>query len=116
MSEPIDRPKFRELRWEEHRTIPEQYDIVQLKMDGIFGCMKVSNGQWAIYSRTGKMKEDGVLEVVFLYLLELGLRVRFFGMLLVLYQLQMVFLEVLSLPFLQCYLMVTLIQILMILY
>jgi len=62
MSETIDRPKFRELRWEEHRPIPEQYDIVQLKMDGIFGCMKVSNGQWAIYSRTGKMKDDGVLE------------------------------------------------------
>ena len=62
MSETIDRPKFREMRWEEHRTIPEQYDIVQLKMDGIFGCMKVSNGQWAIYSRTGKMKDDGVLE------------------------------------------------------
>jgi len=62
MSETIDRPKFRELRWEEHRTIPEQYDIVQLKMDGIFGCMKVSHGQWAIYSRTGKMKDDGVLE------------------------------------------------------
>jgi ATP-dependent DNA ligase len=31
-------------------------------MDGIFGCMKVSHGQWAIYSRTGKMKDDGVLE------------------------------------------------------
>ena len=62
MRETIDRPKFRELRWEEHRDIPEQYDIVQLKMDGIFGCMKVSHGQWAIYSRTGKMKDDGVLE------------------------------------------------------
>ena len=62
MSETIDRPKFRELRWGKHREIPEQYDMVQLKMDGIFGCMKVSNGQWAIYSRTGKMKDDGVLE------------------------------------------------------
>jgi len=62
MSETIDRPKFRELRWAEHKDIPEQYDIVQLKMDGIFGCMKVSHGQWAIYSRTGKMKDDGVLE------------------------------------------------------
>jgi len=62
MSETIDRPKFREMRWEQHKDIPEQYDIVQLKMDGIFGCMKVSHGQWAIYSRTGKMKDDGVLE------------------------------------------------------
>jgi ATP-dependent DNA ligase len=62
MSETIDRPKFRELRWEKHKVIPEQYDTVQLKMDGIWGCMKISHGQWAIYSRTGKMKVDGVLE------------------------------------------------------
>ena len=62
MSETIDRPKFREIRWGEHREIPEQYDIVQLKMDGIFGCMKIGHGQWGIYSRTGKLKADGVLE------------------------------------------------------
>tara|TARA_Y100001951_G_scaffold50131_1_gene39573 strand:- start:44 stop:892 length:849 start_codon:yes stop_codon:yes gene_type:complete len=62
MSETIDRPKFRELRYKKDREIPEQYDIVQLKMDGIWGCLKVSNGQWAIYSRTGKMKADGVIK------------------------------------------------------
>ena len=62
MSETVDRPKFREIRWKKHRDIPEQYDIVQLMMDGIWGCMKISHGQWAIYSRTGKMKADGVLE------------------------------------------------------
>ena len=62
MSETIDRPKFREIRWGEHREIPEQYDTVQLKMDGIWGCMKVGHGQWGIYSRTGKLKADGVLE------------------------------------------------------
>ena len=62
MSETIDRPKFREIRWGEHREIPEQYDTVQLKMDGIWGCMKIGHGQWGIYSRTGKLKADGVLE------------------------------------------------------
>ena len=62
MSETIDRPKFREIRWGEHREIPEQYDTVELKMDGIWGCMKVGHGQWGIYSRTGKLKADGVLE------------------------------------------------------
>ena len=62
MSETIDRPKFREIRWGEHREIPEQYDTVQLKMDCIWGCMKIGHGQWGIYSRTGKLKADGVLE------------------------------------------------------
>jgi len=58
----IDRPPFRELRWEKDKEIPEQYDMVQLKMDGIWGHMKIGHGQWAIYSRTGKMKADGILE------------------------------------------------------
>lgn len=62
MSETIDRPKFREIRWGENREIPERFDTVQLKMDGIWGCMKVGHGQWGIYSRTGKLKADGVLE------------------------------------------------------
>ena len=62
MSETIDRPKFKEIRYKKDREIPEKYNIVQLKMDGIWGCMKISYGQWAIYSRTGKMKADGVLE------------------------------------------------------
>ena len=50
--EVIDRPKFRELRWDEYREIPEEYDIVQLKMDGIWGCMKISNGNGYIFSPT----------------------------------------------------------------
>ena len=58
----IDRPKFRELRYKEGRDIPEQYDRCQLKMDGMWGCMKISHGQWGIYSRTGKLKAGGVLE------------------------------------------------------
>jgi len=58
----IDRPKFREMSYEKDRSIPEKYDVVQLKMDGMWGCLKISMGQWAIYSRTGQMKADGVLE------------------------------------------------------
>ena len=47
MSETIDRPKFRETDdGKKHKDIPEQYDIVQLKMDGIFGCMKIST--WTV--------------------------------------------------------------------
>jgi ATP-dependent DNA ligase len=58
----VDRPKFREIRFKKDRPIPEQYDLVQLKMDGIWGCMKISHGQWGIYSRTGKLKADGVID------------------------------------------------------
>ena len=54
----IDRPKFRELRYKKGRDIPEQYDRCQLKMDGMWGCMKISHGQWGIYSRTGKLKAE----------------------------------------------------------
>ena len=57
-SKRVDRPKFRELIYREDREIPEQYDMVQMKMDGIWGCLIINNGQWAIYSRTGKMKAD----------------------------------------------------------
>jgi hypothetical protein len=60
-SKRVDRPKFRELIYREDREIPEQYDMVQMKMDGIWGCLIINNGQWAIYSRTGKMKADGVI-------------------------------------------------------
>ena len=49
----MDRPRFRELIYEDGMTIPEQYDIVQFKMDGMWGCMVMSHGEWTIYSRTG---------------------------------------------------------------
>ena len=62
MSEIIDRPKFKEIRYKKDRVIPEKYNMVQLKMDGIWGCMNIKDGEWKIYSRTGKMKVDGVLE------------------------------------------------------
>ena len=59
----IDRPKFNELIKEDiDKDGPENYDLVQLKMDGIWGCMVVKDGQWSMYSRTGKLKADGDLE------------------------------------------------------
>jgi len=58
----MDRPKFKELRYYDGMTIPEEYDIVQLKMDGMWGCMVMSHGEWTIYSRTGKMKSSGHLD------------------------------------------------------
>ena len=33
-----------------------------LKMDGMWGCMIISHGQWDIYSRTGKVKATGHLK------------------------------------------------------
>jgi len=57
----MDRPKFKELRYYDGMTIPEEYDIVQLKMDGMWGCMVMSCGEWTIYSRTGKMKASGIM-------------------------------------------------------
>lgn len=59
----VDRPKFRELTREEiGEHGPEGYDLVQLKMDGIWGCMIIKGGKWKIYSRTGKIKAEGILE------------------------------------------------------
>jgi len=58
----MDRPTFRELRYKKDRDIPEQYDRVQLKMDGMWGCMIIAHGQWDIYSRTGKVKASGHLK------------------------------------------------------
>ena len=55
----IDRPKFRELHRAEidiDNLSSEGYDIVQLKMDGIWGAMTISNGEYTIHSRTGKLK------------------------------------------------------------
>ena len=62
MEEMIDRPKFREMRYEAIRDIPEKYDIVQLKMDGIWGCMDIKDGVYKIYSRTGKIKAEGQVD------------------------------------------------------
>ena len=56
--ENIDRPRFREFTLDElvEGKSPESYDLVQLKMDGIWGCMTLQHGEYTITSRTGKVK------------------------------------------------------------
>ena len=55
----IDRPKFKEIAYEMgHTVIPEKYNICQFKMDGIWGCMVIKDGQITIYSRTGQIKHE----------------------------------------------------------
>ena len=59
----IDRPKFKELTYKQVTdSVPENYDLVQVKMDGIWGCMVIKDGQLTIYSRTGKVKFEKPLE------------------------------------------------------
>ena len=59
----IDRPKFKELTYQQvSNSVPEEYDMIQLKMDGIWGCMVVKDGMMTIYSRTGKVKFEKPLE------------------------------------------------------
>jgi len=53
----IDRPKFKELRYGD--DISPEYDLVQLKMDGMWGCMTIADGEYTITSRTGKVKDTG---------------------------------------------------------
>ena len=60
MSEHIDRPKFKEFRPDDE--IPDHYDIFQLKMDGIWGRMVIRDGTMKIYSRTGKLKDKGLID------------------------------------------------------
>ena len=57
----IDRPKFREIRYSEGMDIPERYDRVEVKMDGIWGCLIIEKGYYRMYSRTGKIKAAGEL-------------------------------------------------------
>jgi len=61
MSKGYERPKYGEIRYNGVDTvIPEQYDYVQLKMDGMYGNLIIDNGEWSITSRTGKIKASGV--------------------------------------------------------
>jgi len=55
----IERPKFREIKYTEGGDIPENYDYMEPKMDGIWGCLVIDNGYWRVYSRTGKIKAAG---------------------------------------------------------
>jgi ATP-dependent DNA ligase len=64
----IDRPKFierthKEMFDTEGKSIPRRYKYCQLKYDGIWGLLVISDGQWVIYSRTGKVKADGVAPI-----------------------------------------------------
>ena len=40
----IERPKFREIKYTEGGDIPERYDYMEPKMDGIWGCLVIDNG------------------------------------------------------------------------
>ena len=56
-----ERPKYGEIRYkDEYTVIPEGYDYVQLKMDGMYGNLIINKGEWSITSRTGKIKASGV--------------------------------------------------------
>ena len=65
----IDRPKFKEMTYQEFRSYDHnwpscierhgKFDSVELKMDGIWGCMVIADGKYTIYSRTGKEKQTG---------------------------------------------------------
>ncbi len=68
----IDRPKFKEMTYDEFRYYDKNYthtvekygyfDSVEMKMDGIWGCMVVKDGEYKMYSRTGKVKKEGTIK------------------------------------------------------
>ena len=68
----IDRPKFTEMTYEEWRYYDKNwpscvekhgyFDSVEMKMDGIWGCMVVKDGTYKMYSRTGKVKKEGTIK------------------------------------------------------
>jgi ATP-dependent DNA ligase len=68
----IDRPKFKEMDYEEFRYYDKNYarsvdqhgyfDSVEMKMDGIWGCMVIKDGEYKMYSRTGKVKKQGAIK------------------------------------------------------
>jgi len=59
----IDRPKYRELKYSPiSKWVPEKYDLVQLKMDGMWGVMTIGDGGYTITSRTGKKKAEGEID------------------------------------------------------
>jgi hypothetical protein len=65
----IDRPKFNEMTYDDIRYYDKNYkshverhgyyDTIEMKMDGIWGCMVITDGKYVIYSRTGKAKAVG---------------------------------------------------------
>ena len=59
----INRPKFKEVTYEDalrKTSARMDYDVVEPKMDGIWGAMHIrENGEYQIWSRTGKLKKEG---------------------------------------------------------
>jgi len=56
-----DRPKYSEYTQDNMDDISfSQYRYVQPKYDGIWGKMVIQDGEYAIYSRNGKLKKHGV--------------------------------------------------------
>jgi len=60
----INRPKFKEITYGEAMTecppARMDYDVVEPKMDGIWGAMHIrKNKEYQIWSRTGKLKKEG---------------------------------------------------------
>jgi len=61
----INRPKFKEITHEEMMTKTSarvDYDVVEPKMDGIWGAMYIRNNEYQIWSRTGKLKREGHMD------------------------------------------------------
>ena len=61
----INRPKFKEVTYADamkETSARMDYDVVEPKMDGIWGAMHIKkNGEYQIWSRTGKLKKEGKL-------------------------------------------------------
>ena len=56
----IKRPKYKEITTVATRWTGDEYDIVEPKMDGIWGVFHLrKDGHWKIFSRTGKEKKTG---------------------------------------------------------
>ena len=59
----INRPKFKEVTYEDalrKTSARMDYDVVEPKMDGFWGAMHIrENGEYQIWSRTGKLKKEG---------------------------------------------------------
>lgn len=56
------RPKYREYRYiggETDADIDKDYDLVQLKMDGMYATLTIRDNHWTITSRTGNIKAEG---------------------------------------------------------
>ena len=60
MIDHVDRPRMAEIRYIGDETvIPDTYDTIELKMDGMYGFLEVCDGTWKIKSRTGMIKAMG---------------------------------------------------------